>query len=369
MVPIVFGLPRRRLVGFFHPPGRLPSRGLGIVLCNPIGYEAMSAHRAYRHLADRLASRGFPALRFDYDGTGDSAGESDDPDRVQAWLGSVEAAIAELRALADNCRIGLFGARLGATLATLAAARCGGVDCLVPWGPVVSGRKHVRELRAFRMLKSPKVSPTVGEEGSEEVGGYYFGKQTLADLSSIDLLSGTGSVAKRALVLGRDRPGGEEADLASHLKAQGTDVRLVAQTGYARMMRDDPYESELPLETLDSVVDWLDEGRYPETRAPAPRARDAQSFAVSVRGNPAPIRETPLTFGGQQRLFGVLSEPDRPVPPDRPAVCLLNVGANPHVGPQRMNVDLARELASAGYLAFRFDAAGLGESFFFNVSA
>jgi pimeloyl-ACP methyl ester carboxylesterase len=32
------------------------------------------------------------------------------------------------------------------------------------------------------------------------------------------------------------------------------------------------------------------------------------------------------------------------------------------VGPHRMNVDLSRELASRGYRAFRFDAAGLGES-------
>jgi len=39
----------------------------------------MAVHRTYRHLADRLTARGLPTLRFDYDGTGDSAGESDDP--------------------------------------------------------------------------------------------------------------------------------------------------------------------------------------------------------------------------------------------------------------------------------------------------
>jgi pimeloyl-ACP methyl ester carboxylesterase len=362
VLPIVFGPSRRRLLGFFHPPGRLPSRGLGVVLCNPIGYEAMSGHRTYRHLADRLAARGFPALRFDYDGTGDSAGESDDGDRVHAWLGSVEAAIAELLVLAGNCRIGLFGARFGGTLAALAAAKRGGVDCLIPWGPVVSGRKHVRELRAFRLLRSPRVSTAAREDGSEEVGGYYYGQQTLADISAVDLLSDTGPVARRVLVLERDRPGGEEADLANHLRAHGTDVRLVAKTGFTRMMRDDPYESEVPFETLDTIVDWLDECAYPEMRARTHRSRATESFSVTIRSSPGEIRETPLAFGEQQRLFGVLTEPNRPVPSDRPALCLLNVGANPHVGPQRMNVDLARELASAGYLAFRFDAAGLGES-------
>jgi alpha-beta hydrolase superfamily lysophospholipase len=362
MVPIVFGPPRRRLVGFYHPPGIAPSRGLGVVLCNPIGHEAMSGQRTYRHLAERLAARGFAALRFDYDGTGDSTGQSDDGDRVQAWLDSVEAAIQELLVLADGCRIGLFGARFGGTLAALAAAKRGGVDCLIPWGPIVSGRKHVRELRAFRLLRTRRASADVAPDGSEEVGGYYFGKQTLADIGAIDLLSGTDHIAKRALVLDRDRPGGEEADFGQHLGAHGTDVRLVGRTGYARMMRDDPYESEVPFETLETIVDWLDECRYPETRPPAPRARSAESFSVAIRGSPAVIHETPLVFGKDHRLFGVLSEPDHPVPPHRPALCLLNVGANPHVGPQRMNVDLARELASAGYLAFRFDAAGLGES-------
>jgi pimeloyl-ACP methyl ester carboxylesterase len=43
-------------------------------------------------------------------------------------------------------------------------------------------------------------------------------------------------------------------------------------------------------------------------------------------------------------------------------LCFLNVGANHHVGPHRMNVDLARELAACGYLTFRLDAAGLGDS-------
>jgi pimeloyl-ACP methyl ester carboxylesterase len=40
----------------------------------------------------------------------------------------------------------------------------------------------------------------------------------------------------------------------------------------------------------------------------------------------------------------------------------LNVGANHRVGPNRMYVTTARDLAALGYLCFRFDVAGLGDS-------
>ena len=57
-----------------------------------MGEEGRAAHRTFRRLAEELAEAGIVALRFDYDGTGDSAGLQDDPDRVAAWLASIEAA-------------------------------------------------------------------------------------------------------------------------------------------------------------------------------------------------------------------------------------------------------------------------------------
>src|SRR5262245_29313713 len=76
----------RPLFASHHSPPRHLRRGLGIVLCPPLGYEYTSAYRTWRVLAERLASIGFDALRVDYDGTGDSIGDAEEPDRVAAWL-------------------------------------------------------------------------------------------------------------------------------------------------------------------------------------------------------------------------------------------------------------------------------------------
>jgi alpha-beta hydrolase superfamily lysophospholipase len=359
--PIVFGPLERGLLGFCHTPEGPTIRSLAVVFCNPLGYEAMSVHSTYRHLAERLAKRGFLAFRFDYDGTGDSAGRLDDPNRVRSWINSIKAAAEEARIHAAVRHVALFGVRFGGTLAVQAAAELGEVDSLILWAPVVSGRAHVRELRAFRMINSARAAAGGPTDGSEEIAGYPFSRETLADMSAIDLLTRAGRVARRALVLPRNERALDETRLIGHLKACGIDARLGHDTGYGRMMRDDPYETVVPFATLDGIVDWVCEEHYAERRAAAAMKTGRSELTIAPRGG-VELVETPVAFGDVGRLLGVMTEPRGQFRIDRPAFCFLNVGANPHVGPHRMSVEFARELASRGYLAFRFDVAGLGES-------
>jgi alpha-beta hydrolase superfamily lysophospholipase len=368
-LPVVFGASERPITGIYHPPAELGQEGsqrgrrsLGVVLCNPLGYEAMSAHRTYRHFAERLAARSFAALRFDYGGTGNSPYRGDEPDRVEEWLANIAEAIAELRRRSGGQRIALFGVRFGGTLATLAAARDGDIECLVSWAPVVSGRAHVRELRALRLFKKPPGEAPQRTDAGEEVGGYLFAKQTLADMAEIDLLAGSGRVARRVLLLARAQPPLDEKKLAAHLEARGASVRLDTETGFAGMMRDDPYETVVPISTLDSIIDWLGEAANVERSDSAPSVTDEpRALAVVTRNPQRLVSETHLLFGADQRLFGVVTEPEL-VASDKPALLFLNVGANHNVGPHRMNVRLAREAAERGHVALRLDVSGLGDS-------
>lgn len=72
------------------------------------------------------------------------------------------------------------------------------------------------------------------------------------------------------------------------------------------------------------------------------------------------MRELAVAFGEAGRMVGVLTLPDAPT--RLPHVLLLNAGFVHRVGPGRLGVDLARNLAELGFPALRFDFSGIGDS-------
>ncbi len=81
------------LFAWLHAHVSEPSYDHGVVLCAPLGYEQIYSHRTMRHLADALAERRIPVLRFDWHGTGDSSGDDEEPERLAAWTADVGVAI------------------------------------------------------------------------------------------------------------------------------------------------------------------------------------------------------------------------------------------------------------------------------------
>ena len=150
--PMWFGSDDRPLFGWLHLPVGGAVSG-GVVLCQPLGIEAICVYYSYRLLADELAARGLAVLRFDYDGTGDSAGHETDPGRVEDWLASVGTATDTLLGTGVT-RVGLVGLRIGGLFAAQEAVRRGGVDALVLWDACLSGRAFLREQRFLRVLSA-----------------------------------------------------------------------------------------------------------------------------------------------------------------------------------------------------------------------
>lgn len=74
------------------------------------------------------------------------------------------------------------------------------------------------------------------------------------------------------------------------------------------------------------------------------------------------MNEEIYAFGEKKGLVGIVSHPLKKEIDDLPAVILLNAGFLHKVGPYRLNVDLARRLASKGFTSFRFDMSGIGDS-------
>lgn len=163
MTPLMFGPPSRRLFGLFHAADGARVSDIAVLLCPPMGHEALRSHRFYRLLALRLARAGVPVLRFDPYGTGDSPGDDEDGE-LDGWRRDIASAHRELAARSGAARIVWFGARIGATLALQAAAQADPrIARLVLWEPVLDGRayledlreKHVAELELSHSLPDP----------------------------------------------------------------------------------------------------------------------------------------------------------------------------------------------------------------------
>ena len=131
--------------------------GHGVLICPPIGHEQVHSHRALRHLADALAEAGFPTLRLDYHGTGDSAGDLQEPKRHAVWLANLRSAVTWLQSELACKQITLIGVRFGAALATEIASELPLAD-LVLWAPVIKGRAYIRELKALAMATGARRS-------------------------------------------------------------------------------------------------------------------------------------------------------------------------------------------------------------------
>lgn len=352
------------LFGWLHLPTE-QTRTCGVVLVYPLGHEYAYVYRTYRHLARRLVSQGFPVLRFDHHGTGESAGNDEHEGRVRAYRDGISFAIDELRARGQVADVALFGVRIGATLATAVAAERGDVDALILLAPSLTGKSYVRELRALGMMGTAKaeheVRGTAPQEGlPQEAAGFLLTPQTARDLGKLDLLALEAKPARAALLLDRDDIAGD-ARLLERLRNGGVVAESMAHPGYLAMMNE-PMKSVVPDRILDGVVEWM-VGQHSSTTpvlvSPSDRPREVLVEAPSG----ARVKTTAVTFGPPSSpTFGVLTEPLQPNARTRTAIVFLNTSTDPRVGPNRMYVDFGRQWAAEGFTVARFDLSGVGDT-------
>lgn len=205
MTPVYFGRPSRRLFGVYHPAVAHTGPVRAALFCNPFGGEYNHAHRAVRKAAVSLAASGMHALRFDYFGTGDSAGDLHEAD-LDIWDDDISCGIEELRDLSGAPRVTLVGLRLGALLgARTAAALPDMVDRLVLWDPVLEGQAFLDE--QFRACYSPHLlgrglvprPQAVG--GGFEVLGYSVSARMLHEIGKLEIRTFANELPKRSYAL------------------------------------------------------------------------------------------------------------------------------------------------------------------------
>ena len=257
VVPFYFGSPDKLLFGCYHEPSLERRRKCAVVVCQPVGHEYINSHRALRQLAARLSDAGFPVLRFDYYGCGDSSGSREEGTILQ-WLEDISTAISEVRSRTAVVQVCLIGLRLGGTLAMIAAAERADLESMVLWDPVVSGKGYLdgllrlqKEMLRFR----PKPSSAQEPQGYLDVLGFPLSRFLRAELEKIDLPPIAVSPAKDVLVIQSDQTAGE-ANLKEHFSQ--TETRLEYQRFDGPQIWRPTSDGSLlvPSQVLHSIVSW-----------------------------------------------------------------------------------------------------------------
>jgi alpha/beta superfamily hydrolase len=241
--PLFFGRAGRQLYGVYEAP-ESRARAQAIVICPPFGREYLFAHPTERLLARQLAGAGFHVLRFDYFGTGDSAGGFEDAN-PSMWREDIESAVAEVRDLGQVARVGLIGLRYGALFAAQAAAHCGEIEQLVLWDPIVDGKAYLQSL-----------GTSAEAPGMVDVNGLAMGVELRAAIETVTPEHYVGALP-RTLIVSSPANEGSSAVLEQRLSAAGVECS-------AQDIDDEPAWRErrvglgaMPVATIRGIVAWL----------------------------------------------------------------------------------------------------------------
>jgi pimeloyl-ACP methyl ester carboxylesterase len=182
----------------------------GVVLCHPLLdfdlYELPWTIRLVAGYARELARAGYPALRFDFRGSGQSDGEFETV-TLGGCVSDLQRAVDVLVEKTGVEEIVLVGVRLAATAAMRVAPRDRRVRRLVLWDPVPDPNANLRAVRRraraslLAMGRGSDAPPSAtsgaeapaglwsGGDGGEtrmDAGGYVIGPEFLAELKTWD---------------------------------------------------------------------------------------------------------------------------------------------------------------------------------------
>lgn len=177
---------------------------LGFVFSHAWGEEKLWSHRTFVSLADALAGRGHPVLRFDYTGAGDSGGHSTDT-TLETHMSDLASAVRALHSACPHLQaIGVVGCRLGASIAAryFEASAADGGDRngpLVLVEPIMNGAAYLQSLLrsnlSAQLAAHGKViadrnalRQAVMEGGTVDIEGYEIARSFLESFSLPDLL-------------------------------------------------------------------------------------------------------------------------------------------------------------------------------------
>lgn len=198
-----------------------PRRETGWVICHSLGMEQMHLAHLEARAARALASDGFPVLRFQGQGYGDSQGPGDGG-TLASHLADATDAISVLRAEAGPLRIGAIGPKFGGAIAALTASRHG-LPFMVLWEPVVRGDRLIRDQLLASAVSGLLDRSAKGDRSARPAAS--------DDIGAIDLVRNLESFDGAALLIGLSTDGTLGPGLATlgdRLRSLGAEVTVAS---------------------------------------------------------------------------------------------------------------------------------------------
>jgi len=189
-IPVTFLSDNDAIFGVLHAPERNPAPG--VVMCHGFTGHKAETHRLFVNTARDFCRHGLAVLRFDFRGSGDSAGEFQEM-TISREIADAKAALdfISTRGEADRERLGVLGLSMGGCVAACLAGRDPRVKALVLWAATAHpGRIFERLLPQF-------------EEGQQvlDMNGWGIGRQFLEDARTLHPLEEIRSYRGPALIV------------------------------------------------------------------------------------------------------------------------------------------------------------------------
>lgn len=336
------------MLGHLHHAGG----ATGVVLCQPWGFDALCTVKFHRLIAEDLARRGYPVIRFDYPGEGDSL-PVENGAGFDTWVEGAARAARELRERTGCTRILYYGMGIGASVALRAGQRDDGLAGYVLAAPALNGRRYLREVALREKVIEDGIGIDFGyPAGSTVLASFIMDPALAADMKSVSVSIENIPAGLPTLVLARPE-NGSDRELADQLGRSGASVHMTDFIGYGAIL-DGVVTSPMPMSLIDTIGDWFSQTIAVDEASDAARS-DAHAPAVLSVG--AFTEQVEVI---DSRLFGIFCAPNSEMP--KAVIIFLNMAYAPHIGWGGLWVDTARRLAQRGIATLRVDLSNIGES-------
>jgi len=266
--PFYFKNKSYELFGIFHEPDMI-SRKNGFVFIHPFAEEKLWTHRVLVTFARELSRCGYPVLRFDFMGHGDSEGNFEDSS-IQTRLSDIQCAILTLREKAPSIKgICLLGLRFGATLAALTVEQEKDIDKLILWEPIIDGTKYMQEMLRINLTTQTAVYKEIRynrdqlvqmmKNGSTvNIDGYEISYDLFEQASSINLINNEINFSGDCLIVQISR---KEQNIKKDFEAfksaySNTDIALSIEEPFWKEIKKLYSRAE---NLFDGTLKWLEQ--------------------------------------------------------------------------------------------------------------